>query len=963
MSDIDKEHFSDSPTGYRKWAVAMVVMMLAFAGYLLYTKADLTGTCPTINSQPSAAITADDVVQIAADATSVSVFLGVDVRDIDAVLAEQLDIPGGIGVLINSVVPNSPAEKAGLKRGDVIVFLANRPVKNLSSLREVMVTLNAGDNVRLRYIRAGKRDLVYVELVARSAFVKTAVVDASDDTDTSDSTWGMSLTALTTQLREQYGIDAGVNGLVILSVVPGGAADQAGLSAGDVIMSVGSTAISNQAGLFATLSDGNSDTVALNVNSHGQTDYVTMPALSAEVLKTAVPFSIEGIEEYRLLLQAVPYVGIVGLCFAIVGYFALFKYPAGNQKMRTIAEKIRSGTAVFLKQEYKVAAIFLILFFIVICVQLCAATAVAFIVGSLCSMFPGLIGMKAATTSNVRTCQAAKDKDRKKGLYKALTVAFQGGAVMGISVMAVGVIGLGFYCLTVLTGDNPESLAYVIAGFCLGASFFALFGRVGGGIYTKSADIGADMAGKLEFHLPEDDPRNPAVIADNVGDNVGDVAGMGSDLFESFASATVATIILALKIGGMQYVMLPLILGAIGLVCCVVTVCLGKILARGGDAQVFLQRTIYVSNMLFLVGAYVAITALTGEFALFVSVAAGVLCGILIGIETKYFGSGMPVTYIVNMSKTGSATNVIAGLAVGFIGAFLPIVTICATIIITLLAAGLYGIGLSAVGMLATMAIIMSIDAFGPIVDNAGGIATMSGAAQSVRRTTDKLDIAGNITAAIGKGFTVGAGVISAVALFAAFIKGTDLANTELFAPRTLVGLFIGVTLTLLFAALTMTAVTRIANKLVVEVRRQFREIKGLLAGTAEPEADKCIRVITNSALKAAVLAGSIALAAPFVVFFALGVEAMGGFLVGAMVTGSVLGMSMSIGGVAWDNAKKMIEARREFEDGMEVAYKSAVVGDMVGDPFKDVSGPAMNILIKLMITIALVFYAIFCTQ
>jgi len=957
MSDSSKEQSAGSFRGYRKWLVALMVMLLGFAGYFFYSTADLTGTCPTTTNQPSAAITADHVVQINADVTAVTVFLGVDARDLDSVLAEQLDIPGGLGVLVNSVVPDSPADTAGLRRGDVIFFLANRPVKDLSSLREIMATLSAGDNVRLGYIRAGRREFVYVELVANSDIVKTAAADTSPPG--SDTNWGVSLSALTAQLREQYTIDGDVRGLVILSVTPGSLADQAGLFAGDVITGVGSTDISDQADLFSAIGSVNGDSVALNINSHGQTNFVTLPTLPEDVLDRVIPFSVEGVGQYETLLEIVPYLGIAGLGVALAGYFSLFRYPPGNRKMRAIAEKIRSGTAVFLKQEYKVTAIFLGLFFIIICVQLCAPTALAFMVGSLCSMFPGLIGMKSATTANVRTCQAAKDK----GLHKALTVAFKGGAVMGVSVMAVGVIGLGFYCLAVLTGDDPASLPYVIAGFCLGASFFALFGRVGGGIYTKSADIGADMTGKLEFHLPEDDPRNPAVIADNVGDNVGDVAGMGSDLFESFTSATVATIILALTTGGMQYVALPLALAGLGLVCCIIAICLGRFLAKGAEAQVFLRRIIYAANILFLVGAYVVIMVLTGESALFVSVAGGVLCGILIGLETEYFGSGLPVRYIVKMSRTGAATNVISGLAVGFIGAFLPIVTICATIILTLLVAGLYGIGLSAVGMLGTMAIIMSIDAFGPIVDNAGGIATMSGANRAVRRATDKLDVAGNVTAAIGKGFTVGAGVISTVALFAAYIRGTDLAHTELFAPRVLVGLFIGVALPLVFAALTMAAVTRIASKLVIEVRRQFREIKGLLAGTGEPQVDKCIKVVANSSLKAAVLAGSMALAAPFVVFFALGVEAMGGFLVGAMVTGSVLGMSMSIGGVAWDNAKKMIEQRREFEGDMEVAHKSAIVGDMVGDPFKDVSGPAMNILIKLMVTIALVFCTMFCAR
>jgi len=469
------------------------------------------------------------------------------------------------------------------------------------------------------------------------------------------------------------------------------------------------------------------------------------------------------------------------------------------------------------------------------------------------------------------------------------------------------------------------------------------------------------MTGKIEYNLPEDDPRNPAVIADNVGDNVGDVSGMGSDLFESFTSSTVATIIMALRMGELKYVILPLVLIAVGLICSLLSISVSRFLGKRTDPQTFLRNVIYVANGLFLIGAFAAIIAITGEFSLFLTVVMGVLCGLLIGLETEYFGSGWPIKYIVNMSRTGAATNVIAGLAVGFIGALLPIITICATIIITLFLAGLYGIGLSAVAMLATMAIIMSIDAYGPIVDNAGGIATMSRAGEKTRRITDKLDAAGNITAAIGKGFTIGAGVITAVALFAAYIGGTKLADAELFAPAVLVGLFLGAVLPLLFAAWTMGAVTKIANKLVVEVRRQFKETKGILTGHAEPDTDRCVDVIARDSLMATVVAGVIAIASPFVVAFTLGVEALGGFLVGSMIVGSVLGMSMSIGGGAWDNAKKWIESHREKNDDMEVAYKAAVVGDMVGDPFKDVSGPAMNILIKLMVTISLVFCSVLC--
>jgi len=526
----------------------------------------------------------------------------------------------------------------------------------------------------------------------------------------------------------------------------------------------------------------------------------------------------------------------------------------------------------------------------------------------------------------------------------------------------IGIIGLGFYCLAVLTGSGPGGLLYVVAGFCLGASFFALLGRVGGGIFTKSADVGADLTGKLEFNLVEDDPRNPAAIADNVGDNVGDVAGMGSDLFESYTSSVIATLIMALGMTEpLKYVALPLVLMAVGLVCCLVTIGVSSVLSRSCAPQTFLRRSIYVANGLFVVGAYAAVIAIVGESDLFLAIVAGVACGVLIGAETELFCAGPSVRHVTKMSETGAATNIMAGLSVRFLGSILPIITICATILIALQVAGLYGIGLAAAAMLSTTAIIMAIDAYGPIVDNAGGIATMSAAGLEVRRITDRLDAAGNVTAAVGKGFAIGAGVITTVALFAAYIHGTRLADAELFTPHVLVGLFVGVALPVLFAAWTMRAVTRIANRLVTEVRRQFREVRGLLAGEREPDADRCVDMLVRDSLMATVVAGIIAIASPFVVFFILCSEALGGFLVGAMLTRTVLALSMSIGGAAWDNAKKLIEREREIGGGTDVAYEAAVVGDTVGDPFKDVCGPSMDILIKLMVTIALVFCSLFC--
>jgi K(+)-stimulated pyrophosphate-energized sodium pump len=958
-----REQFDKCPKNYVKWTIVVAGMVLAFFVYLLYSNvtglnldlpgADvISGFTDTIEQRTIVKTSADEQIS-----PSPSAFLGVVVVSVDEVIASQLGINDGHGVLVNSVVPDSPAEKAGLQRGDVIAVINSDATKDTDTFKEIMAELSPGDTVRITYVRAGKKNRTYAVLTESPSIIMTAQTAGapSDDSD-----WGVSLSVITSTLRDTYNIPSKVDGVVVLSVVPGGAADQAGLSPGDVIVGIDGTSISDLDDFFNAIASDDDGTALLDVYTLGQYRYIPIASMitNSSICGVDEPIPMEQLPAYEALFRAVPLVGVAGLGFALLCYFTLFGYSAGNGKMQAIAEKIRSGTVVFLKQEYKVTSIFLFISFFVICFTLCLPTAIAFLAGSICSMLPGWIGMKAATTSNVRTCQAAEKGD----LSEALSIAFRGGAVMGISVASVGIIGLGTYSLLVLNGSNPETLPYVVAGFCLGASFFALFGRVGGGMFTKSADIGADMTGKIEYDLPEDDPRNPAVIADNVGDNVGDISGMGSDLFESFTSSTVATIIMALRMGELKYVILPLVLISVGLISCLLAISAGKLLSKRMEPQIFLRNIIWIANVLFLIGAFAVIIVITGEFNLFLTVVVGVLCGILIGLETEYFGSGWPVRYIVNMSKTGAATNVIAGLAIGFMGALLPIITICATIIITLLLTGLYGIGLSAVAMLATMAIIMSIDAFGPIVDNAGGIATMSRSNAKTRRITDKLDAAGNITAAIGKGFTIGAGVITAVALFAAYIGGTKLADAELFTPTVLVGLFLGSVLPLFFAAWTMGAVTRTANKLVIEVRRQFKEIKGLLTGKAEPDSDRCVNVIAIDSLMATVVAGVVAIASPFIVAFTLGVEALGGFLVGAMIVGSVLGLTMSIGGVAWDNAKKWIEGHRKKGDDMEATYKAAVVGDMVGDPFKDVSGPAMNILIKLMVTISLVFCAVLCS-
>jgi len=964
LNNNNKEQFDKCPKNYIKWTIVVAGMVFAFFVYLLYSNVmglDLNLPGVEVIGEFTETIEQGTIIKTAAEeqmSPSPSAFLGVAIISVDEVIANQLGINDEHGVLVNSVIPDSPAEKAGLQRGDVIAVINTTATIDIDIFKEVMATLEPGDTVRITYVRGSQKARTYAVLAELPATMLTAQITDTETTDDSD--WGVSLSAITSTLRDTYDIPKDVDGILIVSVAPGGAAANAGLAPGDVIVAIDGTSISNLDEFFDAVAGDEDDTALLDVYSQGQYRYIPIASLATDnsACTADEPIPVEQLPTYEGLFRAVPLVGVAGLGFALLGYLSLFGYSAGNKKMQAVAEKIRSGTVVFLKQEYKITGVFLFGAFLVICIVLCVPTAIAFLVGSACSMLPGWIGMKAASASNSRTCQAAKSS----GLRKALDIAFQGSAVMGISVASVGLIGLGTYSLLVLNGDNPDTLPYIIAGFCLGASFFALFGRVGGGIFTKSADIGADMSGKIDLHLPEDDPRNPAVIADNVGDNVGDVSGMGSDLFESTMSSTVAAIILGIRTGEMKYIVLPLVLLTIGFIACLGTMSVGKFLTRRSDPQEFLRKIIYVANGLFLFGALIAVIAITGQFSLFITVVAGVACGLLIGLETEYFGSGVPIRYIVKMSQTGAATNVIAGLAIGFIGALLPILTICTTIILALLAAGLYGIGLSAVAMLATMAIIMTIDAYGPIVDNAGGIATMSKANAKVRDITDRLDTVGNITAAIGKGFTLGAGVITSVALFAAYVGGTELDDAKLFAPAVLVGLFLGAALPLLFAAWTMGAVTRIANKLVIEVRRQFKEIKGLLTGKAEPDSDRCVTLIATDSLIATVVAGTIAISAPFIIAFVLGSEALGGFLVGAMITGSVLGMSMSIGGSAWDNAKKFIEAQHQRGEDVEGAYKAAVVGDMVGDPFKDVSGPAMNILIKLMVTISLVFCSVLCT-
>lgn len=669
------------------------------------------------------------------------------------------------------------------------------------------------------------------------------------------------------------------------------------------------------------------------------------------------------------LAEYSPFLGIAGIAFAVWTYFGIRKYPPGNEKMRDIADKIHTGAMVFLRKEYSIIAIFMAVVFVALGLFIKTPdgkpvgwwTALAYLFGALCSMGAGWLGMEAATKANVRTCQAAKDG----GAPLALTVAFLGGSVMGISVAALGVLGLGV--LYFVTKDDPVAAPTIINGFAMGASSIALFARVGGGIYTKSADVGADLVGKVEAGIPEDDPRNPGVIADNVGDNVGDTAGMGADLFESYVGSVVAAIAIGATMaataeGKLVFMSYPIILIAIGLIASLIGVNSMHLL-KNMDPASALRNSTYIAAAVFLIGAGFLTKSMLGTLHMFWAIFAGMLAGLLIGLFSEYFTSGPPVKQVAEASLSGAATNIITGMAVGFKSCILPMLTLCAGIFVayTLGAksgvtnGGLYSIALAGVGMLATVGVVMSTDSYGPISDNAGGIAEMSGAGPEIRKITDKLDALGNTTAAIGKGFAIGSAAITALALFSAFQQTVGLQTIDLTNVKTIVGLLLGGLLPFAVAAMTMEAVGRAANVLVIEIRRQFKEIVGLMEGTAEPEIDKCIKIVTEGSLKEMVVPGVMALISPLIIGFVLGPEALGGFLAGATVTGVLLGLFMSNTGAAWDNAKKWIEEGNLGGKGSD-AHKAAVVGDTVGDPFKDTSGPSMNILIKLMAVVSLVF-------